>query len=64
MSANFLRLRYMTKETDREIERKDLSHLRKLILKVESPTHYSCADNYHTHELEMTAYKLIVAFRE
>ena len=58
MLADFLHLRYMKKETDREREQ-DLSHLRKLILKLELPTHYSCADNHHTHELEMTTNKLI-----
>ena len=30
-----------------------------LIFKAELPAHYSCADNHRTHELEMTANKLI-----
>ena len=37
----------------------DLSHLRKLIVLVELPALYFCADNHHTHELEMTTNKLI-----
>ena len=28
-------------------------------MRAELPTHYSCADNHRTHELEMTANELI-----
>ena len=60
MLANFLRLHYMKKESDGERGREqDLSHLRNLIFKVVLPALYFCADNHHTHELEMTTNKLI-----
>ena len=40
-------------------EQWDSSQWRKVIFKVELPTRYSCADNYHTHKLEMTTNKFI-----